>query len=338
MRITTLITFVLLSFLSFSQTIDPAYKNFDFKAGEKTLFDGNVLIDIKDKVNQKWIIEGGEATVTDFEEGKCISIDAYYTKLVPVLFGNKKLPDSFTVEYDTWLDAGYDGNPGIEIHLLSNDKEITITPNKHNLTVLYPADGNESKENPEEYFGENKFYNRWVHISIAVCKTHLLVYLDQTKMIDLADCRLKPASISVTGNTADKMKILLKNFRIATGFPAKLLFENNKFITHAIKFDVNKYTLKPESITVIKEVYEYLQQNKTVRLEIGGHTDSDGTAAYNLTLSQQRAEAVMNQLVSMGVDKERLEAKGYGQSKPTDSQNTLEAKANNRRVEFTKLL
>jgi len=89
-------------------------------------------------------------------------------------------------------DAGYDGNPGVEIHLNKGEQYVVITPNKHDLSVSFPGDGKESNKNPEEYFGENKFYNRWVHISIAYINKRLLVYLDQYKQIDIADCKLKP--------------------------------------------------------------------------------------------------------------------------------------------------
>ncbi|MFT3679019.1 MAG: OmpA family protein [Ferruginibacter sp.] len=337
MRSLILLSLLSAHFVTTGQTIDKAYSNYDFVAGEKTIFEDHNPADLKDKTHTQWIIKEGQASTIEFDGEKCISIDAYYTKLAPVLFSLKQLPDSTSIEYDTWLDAGYDGNPGIEIHLMNGDNEEVITPNKHSLSVAYPGDGRESKDNPEEYFGENKFYNRWVHISIAQLASHLTVYLDQYKMIDITDSRIKPNSIVVSGNSSQNMKILLKNFRVATGFPGKLIFDHNKFITHAIKFDVNKHELKPESITLIKQVYQYLQQNPGDKLEIGGHTDSDGTAGYNTTLSQLRAEAVKAQLVSMGIDKERLQAKGYGQSKPIDDKNTVAAKAMNRRVEFTKL-
>jgi OmpA-OmpF porin, OOP family len=74
-----------------------------------------------------------------------------------------------------------------------------------------------------------------------------------------------------------------------------------------------------------------------VRLEIGGHTDADGDPAKNLTLSTARAEAVKKLLVDQGIDAARLTTKGYGATKPIDSNTTPEDKANNRRVEFVKL-
>lgn len=305
--------------------------------GEKILFEDKFDIPLSDKAHSSWRLEGGAASIINFEDQKCISINEYYTKLKPILFSNKLLPDSFSVEYDTWLDQGYDGNPGVEIQLVKGETEIVITPNKHELSVSYPNDGREAKDDPEAYFGENKFYNRWVHISIAQFRKHLKVYLDQYSMIDIPDCRLQPEAIIVTGNMSQDMKILFKNSRVATRFPAKLSLENGKFIIHSIKFDADKYTLKPESMTVLQQICKYLLEHKEERFETGGHTDNDGASEHNLLLSQQRAEAVKAQLAAMGVAADHLVVKGYGQAKPIDPKPTAEAKALNRRVEFTKL-
>lgn len=313
-----------------------AYSNYDFVAGEKTLFEDNCIYSKTEKPFNKWLLKGGKVSLYLQQEINCMSIDEYYTKLNPILFNKKVLPDSFSIEYDTWLDNGYDGNPGIEIHLMNADKEIIITPNKHELTVAYPPNAREAKDNPEAYFGENKFYDRWVHISIALYKKQLKVYLDQYKMIDIADCNLKPNSILITGNASQQMKILLKNFRVATGFPQKIKLDNGKFITRAIKFDVNKAILKPESITVLKMVQQFLTDNPTINFEIGGHTDSDGDDALNLKLSQARADAVKEQLIKMGIAAARLTTKGFGKLKPVVPNTTAEGKANNRRVEFVK--
>ncbi|HYG50838.1 MAG TPA: OmpA family protein, partial [Flavobacteriales bacterium] len=75
-------------------------------------------------------------------------------------------------------------------------------------------------------------------------------------------------------------------------------------------------------------------KNADIKIELGGHTDSDGDDAHNLTLSDNRAKAVMNYLVSKGVTKERLKAKGYGETKPVVPNDTKEHKAMNRRTEY----
>lgn len=346
MRFSTLSTFVLLTItlLGFqlpqlaAQSEVKDYKNYDFVPGEKILLDDNLLNDVQSNTPLQWNLEGGKATIDVLDNEKYILIQEYYTKLSPKLKNTPQLPAYFTIEYDTWLDMGYDGNPGIEIHLVNGEQEVLITPNKHTLSVSYPNHEPVAKENPEAYFGENKFYNRWVHISIAFGGKNCQVYLDQYKMIDISDCTLIPHKILVTGNTSQDLRIGLKNFKLATGVPSKKIeLINGKFITHAIKFDINKAIIKPESMGVINQMVAYLTANPGIRFEIGGHTDSDGNDAANLKLSEDRAAAVKKLLVSLGISEAQLVTKGYGETKPIDNNTTLEGKANNRRVEFTKL-
>lgn len=314
------------------------YAAFDFLPGETILIDDNLVNDKPGLPPMQWTLEGGKATVINENNEASISINEYYTKLVPKLKNITSLPDSFTIEYDTWLDAGYDGNPGIEIHLVNGDNEVVITPNKHETAASLPGHDPVAKDNPDEYFGESKFYNRWVHISVAYMKRHLVVYLDHYKQLDIPDCYIKPLKIMVTGNQSQEMKILLKNFKVAKNIPVKSFeLKNGKFITHAIRFDVNKAIVKPESMSIINEISKYLTANPSVKFEIGGYTDSDGDDASNLKLSAQRAEAVKTLLISAGVQDSRLTAKGYGETKPIDSNASVEGKANNRRVEFTEV-
>ena len=104
-----------------------------------------------------------------------------------------------------------------------------------------------------------------------------------------------------------------------------------------IYFDFDKTTLKSESFIELNKVVDFLKRNPTVSIEISGHTDSKGSDTYNQTLSQGRSQAVVDYLISQGIDASRLEAHGYGESKPIDSNDTEEGRANNRRVEFTVL-
>jgi outer membrane protein OmpA-like peptidoglycan-associated protein len=71
-----------------------------------------------------------------------------------------------------------------------------------------------------------------------------------------------------------------------------------------------------------------------MRIEIRGHTDGHGSAEYNQRLSENRAKAVVDYLVSKGIDPKRLHYKGYGKSQPVDTNTTDEGRAHNRRVEF----
>ncbi len=104
-----------------------------------------------------------------------------------------------------------------------------------------------------------------------------------------------------------------------------------------IYFDFDKTTLKSESFVELDKVVDFLKRNSSVSIEISGHTDSKGSDSYNENLSQGRSQAVVDYLISQGIDSSRLEAHGYGESKPIDSNDTEVGRANNRRVEFTVL-
>ena len=107
-------------------------------------------------------------------------------------------------------------------------------------------------------------------------------------------------------------------------------------ILDRVYFDTSKATIKPRSFDVLNQVASVLKANKTkiVRVEVQGHTDNQGNTQNNLELSQRRAEAVVEYLVSKGVSKDTLEAKGYGEAKPIKSNDTDKGRAMNRRVEF----
>ncbi len=102
-----------------------------------------------------------------------------------------------------------------------------------------------------------------------------------------------------------------------------------------IYFDFDKTTLKSESFVELDKVVDFLTTNSHVSIEISGHTDAKGSDVYNQNLSQGRSQSVVDYLISKGIDSSRLQAHGYGESKPIDTNDTEEGRANNRRVEFT---
>ncbi len=107
-------------------------------------------------------------------------------------------------------------------------------------------------------------------------------------------------------------------------------------LSSKIYFDYNKVTIKPISFPILDAVAETIIANTFIqKLRIEGHTDNEGTEAYNRSLSEQRAKTVMEYLVEKGVPKERLESVGYGFSQPKASNDSEPGRAINRRVEFT---
>jgi len=101
-----------------------------------------------------------------------------------------------------------------------------------------------------------------------------------------------------------------------------------------IYFDFDRYELKLESFSELDRVYKFLNDNPEIKVEISAHTDAVGSDEYNLELSQQRAESVVNYLITKGINSDRLIAKGYGESQPVADNEIEEGKALNRRVEM----
>ncbi|HEY1039764.1 MAG TPA: OmpA family protein [Bacteroidia bacterium] len=108
----------------------------------------------------------------------------------------------------------------------------------------------------------------------------------------------------------------------------------SKIVLKNIFFDVAKATLRPESTNELERLVKLLNDVPTLKIEIGSHTDSDGSDDSNNKLSQARSESVVNYLISKGIAKERLQSKGYGETKPIAPNDTKENKQQNRRSEF----
>lgn len=105
--------------------------------------------------------------------------------------------------------------------------------------------------------------------------------------------------------------------------------------TLRIHFDVDKATIRTESMSKIERFAEFLISNKGSNVMISGHTDSDADDEYNMVLSEKRANAVMHKLVELGVSQNRLSAEGKGESMPVATNRTAAGKALNRRIEVT---
>ncbi|HAH25987.1 MAG TPA: hypothetical protein DCL77_19875 [Prolixibacteraceae bacterium] len=99
-------------------------------------------------------------------------------------------------------------------------------------------------------------------------------------------------------------------------------------------FDTGSYELLPESKSELKRLIDFLINNKTLTIELEGHTDNVGSEEMNLNLSEMRAEAVYKYCVSKGIEESRMIFKGYGYSQPIASNDTPEGRALNRRTEF----
>ncbi len=135
--------------------------------------------------------------------------------------------------------------------------------------------------------------------------------------------RTSSASVTLTGTASLKRQITPTQRRIRI---------------YGIHFDVDSAYIQPRSESVIAQIAQIMRENPRWRFQVEGHTDSDGGAAYNLSLSQRRAQAVVDDLVNRyKIARSRLVAKGFGLTRPVASNATDAGKALNRRVELLRL-
>lgn len=107
-------------------------------------------------------------------------------------------------------------------------------------------------------------------------------------------------------------------------------------IHQTIFFELDRAVIRPVSFPILDTVAQVMRDFPDVRVEVQGHTDSQGRDDYNLRLSQERAEAVRQYLEGRGIDGARMTARGYGETLPIDSNRTAPGRARNRRVEFVR--
>jgi outer membrane protein OmpA-like peptidoglycan-associated protein len=108
------------------------------------------------------------------------------------------------------------------------------------------------------------------------------------------------------------------------------------YITLYVPFDTAQWVIKPEGKPVVDEIVALLKSQPDLRVSVEGHTDNQGTEASNLTLSQNRAQAVVQAVVQSGIAAARMRSVGHGQAKPIAPNDTAEGRARNRRVELVK--
>jgi len=114
-------------------------------------------------------------------------------------------------------------------------------------------------------------------------------------------------------------------------------FAQRPFILAGVTFDNAKATIRPESFPLLDSVVEFMVHKKSARVEISGHTDNVGNAKANKALSERRAQACRNYIVSKGIDKKRLDAVGFGDEHPIAPNDTDEGRQKNRRIEAKEL-
>jgi len=329
-----------------------SWSKYDFVPGDKIIFEDIQENEENGEFPSRWDLVEGRVENAVFDNKNVIYFMTASSKIIPYLKNREHdyLPDEFTLEFDAWFETDEYTSYIIWFRDVKNQENapdelyyqiFSVTPNSaatlHNKNKgIYPNKDYEWNTDDEPSF--------WRHVSVSFNRRALKVYLDETRLLNVPNMEINPMGITIgidNFGTAGVKGInrFIKNIRIAEG-AVKLydkLLQDGKIIANGIRFDVNKATLKPESMGVINTIFQLMQEHPELKFSVEGHTDSDGDDAFNQTLSEQRASAVINALTEIGIDAGRLTSKGWGENKPLDTNATPEAKANNRRVEFVKI-
>ncbi|HAK76293.1 MAG TPA: hypothetical protein DCM71_05155, partial [Runella sp.] len=315
-----------------------------------------------------WLVNSGMVEVTKINDELVMGfLDAEPSAFPRMNAKYKKLSASrYTVEFDylwrfdnsSFIDAAKNGKckyPSIQVKFQTDAQELSrsvptigdfenpILIQQLGKATFKTFEGNYKSgkllETIDEVQVSEDLCDKWVHVSIAITEKSLKVYINSERILNAQIASGRPETFMLYAFGISKEyspQVFFKNVRIAEGGadPYKTLTTDGKFIARGINFDVNKATIKPESMGTLNTIVSILKEHPEIKFEIGGHTDTDGDDAGNLKLSQDRADTVKAKLITLGVDTARLTTKGYGETKPIGDNKTTEGKTENRRVEF----
>lgn len=347
-----LLCIIFLARMTYAQDSNSIVSKYDFIPGEKVVFYDDFTAENVGDFPAQWLTNGsGEIVTSSKFPGRWFQITkaGYY---IPDL--KDDLTDNFTVEFDivpmnvvnsatmvgidffilsgTRTSPGYGGQPGQAGMKLHPDYDNIFWNNWSEARDWQGDQGSVTYtfKSAEKY-----------HVAVWIQKLRVRLYANETKVLD--------APRGLQGNytynifrieTTDDAKPIISNFRIAAGLPdmRNKLLKDGKVISYGIQFDVNSDKVKPESYSTLKELAQILKDNPALRIQIVGHTDSDGDAAMNLDLSKRRSASVKKELVEkFSIDAARLDTDGKGATAPLAPNDSAVNKAKNRRVEFIRL-
>ncbi|MDD3737000.1 MAG: OmpA family protein, partial [Bacteroidales bacterium] len=311
-----------------------SWSKYDFVPGDKVIYEDNLIGEENGEFTSRWDLFDGNVEIAVLDGENVIMFREYGSTIVPYMKDPESdyLPDIFTVEFDAFIPHDH-----IQVYLFDDKNQNAPAGHKQLYIMGY---GMELSPASSDLPGGENLENSWIHVAIAYTSGKLKAYINETRLINIPRLSYDPTGISIRAlHAGEESHYYIKNIRIAEGGVKYYdrFMQDGKIIANGIRFDVNKATLKPESMGVINEIATLMKEHPEVSFSVEGHTDSDGDGSFNQTLSEQRAGTVVEALKSLGIDGSRMTSKGWGESKPLDTNATAEGKANNRRVEFVKV-
>ena len=334
------------------------YSKFDFVPGDKQLFFDDFGNDFIGDFPAKWNTNGSGEVVTigDSPEKWLKMLQGYGIQFIPDV---PALPKDYTIEFDLFvlgIDTKTSSTAGLTVTLDSNSSFKSGTHyawafiplgqyGAFNIRLRNYAPGVGSEINSAVKADIRQAVLNRPHISIAVNEQRFRLWVNEQKYVDIprfipASADLSTLKFNLHGLKDGKEDVFITNLKVAEGgvdLRRKLIAEG-RISTNGILFDSGSANIQPQSMGIIRQISQVLMQERGMNLNIIGHTDADGDDSSNMDLSKRRAEAVMQALVNIyNIDAGRLQTDGKGETEPVGDNNSVEGKAQNRRVEFIKI-
>ena len=324
-----------------TKTLESAYAKSDFVPGDEIMFEDDLVGEQMGEFPSKWDLLEGNAEIASVNGKTVINLTDISTEIMPLMKNQKNyLTEAFTLEFD-FLGGSDEKSIYCDyiIHLKNIEGEDVATINLNGTASgwAYTSWITASGEQRENRSAAPAKEEEWNHVALSFNKRALKVYLNGSRIVNIPNCA-RPQYFTLQRSYWTDHRNLMTNVRLCKGAVPlyNRLITDGKIITYAITFDIGKANIKPESMTEINRIAQLMKDNGDLKFEVQGHTDNTGTVAGNQKLSEQRAQAIVNKLVEMGIAANRLSAKGMGQSAPLADNSTDEGRAKNRRVEFVK--
>ena len=324
-----------------TKTLESAYAKSDFVPGDEIMFEDDLVGEQMGEFPSKWDLLEGNAEIASVNGKTVINLTDISTEIMPLMKNQKNyLTEAFTLEFD-FLGGSDEKSIYCDyiIHLKNIEGEDVATINLNGTASgwAYTSWITASGEQRENRSAAPAKEEEWNHVALSFNKRALKVYLNGSRIVNIPNCA-RPQYFTLQRSIWADHRNLMTNVRLCKGAVPlyNRLITDGKIITYAITFDIGKANIKPESMTEINRISQLMKDNGDLKFEVQGHTDNTGTVAGNQKLSEQRAQAIVNKLVEMGIAANRLSAKGMGQSAPLADNSTDEGRAKNRRVEFVK--